>query len=65
MYKKEPKDQMGKEDAIFKPMPDTFMNVVDTIIAISYSNLTLGDCSTNFMQNLTMAPRSADRHNAN
>lgn len=63
-YEKEPKDQTGKEDAIFKPMPDIFKKVVDAIIANSSFNLTSPDCSTDFLQNPTMAPMSADRHNA-
>jgi hypothetical protein len=63
-YEKEPKDQTGKEDAIFKPMPDIFKKVVEAIIANSSFNLTSRDCSADFLQNPTMAPMSADRHNA-
>jgi hypothetical protein len=60
----EPKDQPGREDAIFKPMPYIFSKIVEAIIANSDSKLTASDCSVDFLQNPTMAPMSSDRHNA-
>jgi hypothetical protein len=32
-FDKEPKDQVGREDAVFQPLPDIFKKVVDAIIA--------------------------------
>jgi hypothetical protein len=63
-FDKEPTDQYGREDAVFKPLPDIFKKVVDAIIANSNSKLTKRDCSVDFLQNPNMAPMSADRHNA-
>jgi len=39
-YEEEPKDQVGKEDAIFKPMSDIFKKTGDAIITNSNLNLT-------------------------
>ncbi|KIM74927.1 hypothetical protein PILCRDRAFT_92352 [Piloderma croceum F 1598] len=59
-FEKNSKDQIGKEDTIFKPMSE----IVATVIKNSTSNLTAKSCLINFLQNPTMAPKSADRHNA-
>jgi hypothetical protein len=63
-FKKKPKDQTGKEDAIFRPMSDIFRKVVTAVIKNSTSNLTVMSCSIDFLQNPTITPKSADRHNA-
>jgi hypothetical protein len=63
-FEKKPKDQIGKEDAIFKPMSNIFRKVVAAVIKNSPSNLTDKNCSIDFLQNPTMAPKSAERHNA-
>jgi hypothetical protein len=63
-FDKEPTSQSGREDAVFKPLPDIFKKVVDAIITNSNSKLTKHDCSIDFLQNSNMAPMSADRHNA-
>jgi hypothetical protein len=63
-FKKKPKDQIGKEDAIFKPVSDIFSKVVAAVIKNSTSNLNAKNCSVDFLQNPTMSPKSADRHNA-
>jgi hypothetical protein len=63
-FEKKPKDQIGKEDAIFKPVSDIFRKVVAAVIKNLTSNLTAKSCSIDFLQNPTMAPKSADRHNA-
>jgi hypothetical protein len=60
----EPKDQHGREDAIFKPIPEIFDKIVDAIIMNSNSTLTARDRSVDFLQNPTMAPTSSERHNA-
>jgi hypothetical protein len=60
----EPKDQSGGEDAVFKPMAEIFKGVIDAIIANSDSKLTAVDWSTEFVQNPSRAPTSADRYNA-
>jgi hypothetical protein len=63
-FDKEPTSQSGREDAVFKPLPDIFKKVVDAIITNWNSKLTQNDCSIDFLQNSNMAPMSADRHNA-
>jgi hypothetical protein len=64
VFDKEPTDQSGREDAVFKPLPDIFKKVVDAIIANLSSKLNEHDCSIDFLQNPNMALMSADRHNA-
>jgi hypothetical protein len=44
-------------------MSDIFSKVVATVIKNSTSNLTAKNCSIDFLQDPTMAPKSADRHN--
>ena len=61
-FDKEPKDQVGREDAVFQPIPDIFKKVVDAIIA--NSKLKKYHCIIDFLQNPNMEPKSADRHNA-
>jgi len=61
-FDKEPKDQVGQEDAVFQPLPDIFKKVVDAIIA--NSKLKKDHCIIDFLQNPNMEPKSADRHNA-
>jgi hypothetical protein len=64
VFDKAPKDRDCSEDAAFKPIPDIFTQVVDEIVANSQSKLTKGDRSTDFVQNPSRAPTSAERHNA-
>jgi hypothetical protein len=54
-------NQLDREDATFKLISDIF---VDTIIANSNSNFTIGNYFMNFLQNLTMALMSVDGHHA-
>jgi hypothetical protein len=61
-FDKEPKDQDGREDIVFKPIENIFKKVVDAIMATSH--LTEEGCLIDFSQNPNMAPKSADRHNA-
>jgi hypothetical protein len=64
VFDAEPKDQPGKEDAVFKLLPYVFNKIVDTLISNSNTKLTARDRSVKFFQNPNMAPMSADRHNA-
>jgi hypothetical protein len=59
-----PKDRDCSEEAAFKPIPEIFTKVVDKIVANSQSKLTKDDRSTDFLQNPSRAPTSAERHNA-
>lgn len=61
-FDKEPKDQLGHENDVFKPMTNIFTKAVDAII--KHSNLTDSRRSTDFLQNPNSAPKSMERHNA-
>jgi hypothetical protein len=61
-FEKEPKDQVGHENDIFKPMTNIFTKAVDAII--KHSDLTDSPRSIDFLQNPNSAPKSAERHNA-
>jgi len=61
-FDKEPKDQLGHENDVFKPMTNIFTKVVNAII--KHSDLTDSRCSIDFLQNPNSAPKSAERHTA-
>ncbi|KAF9508231.1 hypothetical protein BS47DRAFT_245651 [Hydnum rufescens UP504] len=60
-FEKEPKDQPGAEDTVFKPMRTIFEEVVHAIIMNSNSKPSPADCSTGFLQSRSMVLRSSDR----
>jgi hypothetical protein len=62
-FTKEPKDQSGGEDKVFKPMTHIFDSVVDAIISTPNSRLTADNCLIDFLQNPTIAPTSSERRN--
>ncbi|KAF9507779.1 hypothetical protein BS47DRAFT_1385014 [Hydnum rufescens UP504] len=61
-FSKEPKDQSGGEEAVFKPITNIFDNIVTAIITTS--ELTTDNCSVEIVQNPSRAPTSAERYNA-
>jgi hypothetical protein len=60
-FEKEPKEQGGKEDVIFQPIPNIFQAVVKAIIKGRNSNLTANSRSIDFVQNPNMTSTSAER----
>jgi hypothetical protein len=62
-FDKEPKDQSGREDVVFKPMSDIFNATVTAIIEDSNLNFTARDCALDFLQNPNITPKSSDRGN--
>jgi hypothetical protein len=62
-FAKAPKDSQSPEDKVFGPMAESFMKVVDAIVANSGGKLQEDKRTVDFLQNPSQAPTSADRRN--